>query len=177
MVRAAGHPPAHPKVELPFRREGPAHGRKDLLLLVPPRVEACDRTERAVVLESGGNLGIEVVAELEVGRELESFLDAGSVERAVHGGVERPVPAPLLLVDDGPDFPGPGVNREDRTLVADLVRDAHPHRPVPGLGDAEARTDVVHDPVPPVPETWHWPVGVSVSNEIGYQRPIFSVDT
>src|SRR3989475_1007946 len=28
-----------------------------------------------------------------------------------------------------------------------------------------------------IPETWHWPVGVSVSNEIGYQRPIFSVDT
>lgn len=28
-----------------------------------------------------------------------------------------------------------------------------------------------------VPESWHWPVGVSLSNEIGYQRPLFSVDT
>jgi hypothetical protein len=28
-----------------------------------------------------------------------------------------------------------------------------------------------------VPEKWHWPVGVSVSNEIGYQRRQFSVDT
>ncbi|MBV9296274.1 MAG: hypothetical protein JO145_11945 [Acidobacteriaceae bacterium] len=28
-----------------------------------------------------------------------------------------------------------------------------------------------------VPETWKWPVGVSVSTEIGYQRPIFSRDT
>ncbi len=27
------------------------------------------------------------------------------------------------------------------------------------------------------PESWHWPVGVSVSTEIGYQRPLFSVDT
>src|SRR5947207_1026141 len=27
------------------------------------------------------------------------------------------------------------------------------------------------------PESWHWPVGVSVSNEIGYQRAIFSPDT
>ena len=27
------------------------------------------------------------------------------------------------------------------------------------------------------PESWHWPVGVSVSNEIGYQRPIFSANT
>ncbi len=28
-----------------------------------------------------------------------------------------------------------------------------------------------------VPESWKWPVGVSVSTEIGYQRPIFSKDT
>ena len=28
-----------------------------------------------------------------------------------------------------------------------------------------------------VPDKWHWPVGVSVSTEIGYQRPIFSADT
>ena len=28
-----------------------------------------------------------------------------------------------------------------------------------------------------VPERWHWPVGVSISNEIGYQRRPFSLDT
>ncbi len=28
-----------------------------------------------------------------------------------------------------------------------------------------------------VPESWHWPVGVSVSNEFGYQRRDFSPDT
>lgn len=28
-----------------------------------------------------------------------------------------------------------------------------------------------------IPEKWHWPVGVSLSNEIGYQRPKFSEDT
>ncbi|HZS44511.1 MAG TPA: transporter [Blastocatellia bacterium] len=28
-----------------------------------------------------------------------------------------------------------------------------------------------------VPESWKWPVGVSLSVEIGYQRPIFSEDT
>jgi len=27
------------------------------------------------------------------------------------------------------------------------------------------------------PESWHWPVGVSLSNEIGYQRRRFSADT
>jgi Putative MetA-pathway of phenol degradation len=28
-----------------------------------------------------------------------------------------------------------------------------------------------------VPDKWHWPVGVSISTEIGYQRPIFDADT
>ncbi len=28
-----------------------------------------------------------------------------------------------------------------------------------------------------VPESWHWPVGVSLSQEIGYQRRLFSTDT
>lgn len=28
-----------------------------------------------------------------------------------------------------------------------------------------------------VPERWHWPIGVSLSMELGYQRPIFSADT
>lgn len=28
-----------------------------------------------------------------------------------------------------------------------------------------------------VPESWHWPVGVSISNEIGYQRRSYSEDT
>jgi hypothetical protein len=28
-----------------------------------------------------------------------------------------------------------------------------------------------------IPEEWHWPVGISVSNEIGYQQRKYSVDT
>ncbi len=28
-----------------------------------------------------------------------------------------------------------------------------------------------------VPTSWHWPVGVSISTEIGYQRPNYSLDT
>ncbi|MDQ2843898.1 MAG: transporter [Acidobacteriota bacterium] len=28
-----------------------------------------------------------------------------------------------------------------------------------------------------VPDSWHWPLGVSLSTEVGYQRPIFSRDT
>jgi hypothetical protein len=40
--------------------------------------------------------------------------------------------------------------------------------------------DWVGDHVRPrfrIPERWRWPVGVSVSNEIGYQRRDFSTDT
>jgi hypothetical protein len=28
-----------------------------------------------------------------------------------------------------------------------------------------------------VPDSWHWPVGVSVSTEVGYQRAVYSRDT
>jgi hypothetical protein len=45
---------------------------------------------------------------------------------------------------------------------------------------AGAGTDWVGDHIRPrvrVPETWHWPVGVSLSQEIGYQRARFSPDT
>ncbi len=28
-----------------------------------------------------------------------------------------------------------------------------------------------------VPASWHWPVGVSLSAEVGYQRPVYSTDT
>jgi hypothetical protein len=28
-----------------------------------------------------------------------------------------------------------------------------------------------------VPDEWHWPVGLSISNEIGYQRRVYSTDT
>jgi hypothetical protein len=45
----------------------------------------------------------------------------------------------------------------------------------PGLG-----VQWVGDHIRPrvrVPESWRWPVGVSLSTEIGYQRPLFSPDT
>lgn len=28
-----------------------------------------------------------------------------------------------------------------------------------------------------VPDSWHWPFGFSISTEIGYQRPVYSLDT
>lgn len=44
----------------------------------------------------------------------------------------------------------------------------------------DAGVDWVGDHIRPrvrVPESWHWPVGVSISQEIGYQRARFSPDT
>jgi len=42
------------------------------------------------------------------------------------------------------------------------------------------RTQWVGDHIRPrvrAPDKWHWPVGVSVSTEVGYQRPVYSLDT
>jgi hypothetical protein len=44
----------------------------------------------------------------------------------------------------------------------------------------DAGFDWVGDHIRPrvrAPDSWHWPVGVSLSQEIGYQRPRFSPDT
>ena len=113
-------------------------------------VEAGDRPQAAVVLEAEADLLDNVVADLEVGRELESLAHALAVQRAIEGGIERQIPAPQLLVHDGTDLPGPGVHRELPALVADLVRQAHPDRPVPALRYAHARANVVTDPLPSV---------------------------
>ena len=79
------------------------------MLLVAQGVEAGDRAERSVVLQAAGDFRGEIVARLEVGRELEAFADTGAVERAVERWVERPIPLAEFLIDDGPDLPGSGV--------------------------------------------------------------------
>ena len=50
----------------------------------------------------------------------------------------------------------------------------------PGSGSNDGGWQWVGDHIRPrirVPDKWNWPVGVSLSTEIGYQRPIFSGDT
>ena len=50
----------------------------------------------------------------------------------------------------------------------------------PGVSKSSSGWVWVGDHIRPrfrVPESWHWPVGVSLSNEIGYQQRQFSEDT
>ena len=82
-----------------------------------------------------------------MGGEGDAVADAGTVPGTVNGGVEGEVETAGLLVDDRPDFPGPGVGLEACALVADLVRDAEAYGEVPALGGADARADVVADPL------------------------------
>ena len=70
------------------------------------------------------------------------------VERAIERGIEGEIPAPDFFIDDGTDFPGPGVGRKLAPLVTELLRQAEPHRPVPRRGNRDPRTDMVADPFP-----------------------------
>ncbi len=54
---------------------------------------------------------------------------------------------PDCLVDDGANLPVPGVGRIAGALIAELGGEADADRPVPGVGHADAGTDVVADPL------------------------------
>src|SRR5258708_15611769 len=74
-------------------------------------------------------------------------MDRVTVERLVERGVERQMPVADLLVDEGPHLPGPGIRGKFAPLVADLIRKAETDGPFPFWGDADARADVVANPL------------------------------
>jgi hypothetical protein len=74
-------------------------------------------------------------------------LTSGPCPGAFEGGIDGEVPAANGLVDDGANFPGPGVVGVDRALIANFGGEADADRPVPGFGYADARADVVADPL------------------------------
>src|SRR5580700_4141708 len=110
---------AHAKVELPLRAEIDVDRRKELLLLIFERVEARERTVRRVVFQSARNLLGEIVTELHVGRKRDALVHALAMPGAVKRGIEREVPRPYFLVDNGADFPRPGIGRKCSALVTD----------------------------------------------------------
>src|SRR5438128_12631070 len=67
------------------------------------------------------------------------------VKRAIERGIEGEIPAPDFFIDDGTDFPGPGVGRKLAPLVTELLRQAEPLRPVRRRGNRDARTAMVGD--------------------------------
>ena len=69
-------------------------------------------------------------------------------------------------------------NHRDYSWVYGLVRNRllhlHERRSRARAGNGWA---TIFGPECALPEKWHWPVGVSLSTEIGYQRRAFSADT
>src|SRR5882762_9552780 len=98
MVRGTCHAHTYSKIDFPLGREIQINGRENLLLLLADGVEACDWTQRAVILDASRDFLGEIIAELEVGREHEPLIHA------------RPMKRPAkLLIDDGTNFPRPSV--------------------------------------------------------------------
>ena len=73
---------------------------KELVMLMVPGAESGDWPYGAVVFQPVRNLLREIEADLSVGRELESVLDALTMKRTIESRIERHVPAPCFLVDD-----------------------------------------------------------------------------
>src|SRR5580692_2669762 len=139
---------AHAKVELPLRAEIDVDRRKELLLLIFQRVEAGERTVRRVVFQPARNLLGEIVTDLHVGRKRYSLVHALAVPGAVKCRVEGQVPGSNFLVDDGADFPRPGIGRKRSPLVTNLIRQTHADRPVPRLWNADSWANVIAHPLP-----------------------------
>lgn len=148
MVRGVRHSDAQTEIHFPFRRKVQIDGRKKLVLLLASRKKIGGRPDSSVVLEAPRDSLCEVVAELEIGRERHALVDTIPMKRPVKSRIEREVPRANLLIDDGPHLPGPCVCRIPAPLIANLVRKAEAHGPVPLFRNAHPRTNVVTDPVP-----------------------------
>src|SRR5262249_47888200 len=115
-----------------------------------PAGRISDRSQRSIVFKAERKDLREIVRNFSVGRENPSLGNAEAMQRFVQRGVEREIPSPKLLVDDRADLPGPGIGRKRPALVPDLIGDADTNGPLPLLGHAKARADVVADPIPAV---------------------------
>jgi len=147
VVGAAGDVDADAEVDLPLLGDVEVRGEEELLLLVVDGVGREDAAGGAVVLEARLDLPGEVVADFQVRGEDNAVANTGAVPGAVERGVEGDVIASDLLIDDGTDFPGEGIGRDARALIADFVGEGEADGPVPARRDADARADVVAYPV------------------------------
>src|SRR5260370_8341045 len=145
--------PTHtePKIDFPLGGEIQVDGGEDLLLLLADRVEARDRTQRTVILDSPRDFLGEIVAELEVGRENDSLIHARAMKRAVKRGIEGEIPPAELFINDRTNLPCPGIRRVAAALPADFVREADADGPVPLWRNAHTWTDMAADVIPALP--------------------------
>ena len=148
MIGRVRHTHAYAEIHFPVRRKIQVDGRKKLVLLLAGGKEIRRRADGAVILEAAGDFLGEVVAELEVRGKRDALMDGITVKGTVESGIEGEIPAADLLVDDGTDFPGPGVGGIPAPLVANFVGQAQADGPLPFFGDAHARADVIAHPIP-----------------------------
>jgi len=147
MVGGSGDADAESEVDFPLRRQIQIDGWKDLMLLESRGEEVRGRAYRPVVFDAAGDFLCEVVANFDVGRKDETLADRLTVQGAVERGVEIEIPASELLIDDGADFPSPGIGGELAALVANFVGEAKADWPFPLFGNGDAGTDVIANPL------------------------------
>ena len=110
VIGGSGCADAHAKVEPPLWTQIDVNGRKKLLLLIVEWTEVRDRPPGTVILQPASDSFSDVIAELEIGREHYTLVHARAMKRAVERGLKLRYQAANFLVDDGTDFPGPGVS-------------------------------------------------------------------
>src|SRR6266849_1915937 len=88
VIRGACYAHTQPKIDFPLGREIQVNGGEYLLLLLADRVEARNRTQRAIVLNTSRDFLVEIVAELEVGRKHQPLIHARTMKRPVKCGIE-----------------------------------------------------------------------------------------
>ena len=90
----------------------------------------------------------------------------------------KPLPGSLYTIDG--TFPTNHAGRETVELTEGVTKWSEVGFYIFTTYSAETGYQWVGDHIRPrvrVPDSWHWPVGVSISNEFGYQRARFSPDT
>ena len=141
---------ADTEVDLPVWRYVQIHCREELLLLIVKGLKAVQRSIVGVVFKIAGDVLVEVIADLGIGRKPYTLIDSLSVKRSFERGVHGEIPAAYRLVHNGADLPCPGISRELASLVPNLGGEAYTYWPVPAVGNTNARTDMVANPLPSI---------------------------
>src|ERR1044071_1568582 len=118
------------------------------MLLVMPVVEAANRSQRAVVFQPEGDLLCCVKTDFSAGRKFETGICVRAVQRFFEGGIKGKIPPMPLLIDDGTDFPSPGILGKGAALISDLGRKAYTDRQSPFVGRANTGTNMIAHPLP-----------------------------
>jgi len=147
VIGGAGNADAHSEIDFPLGRKIEVDRGENLVFLKSDGVEIGGGPYGAIVFEATGDFLAEVAAEFEVGREDETLIFGKAVHGFVESGIEGKIPAADLLINDRSHLPGPGIHGILAALVADFIGETEADGPFPLGRDADARANVVADPV------------------------------